>query len=355
MKLFLIAVATALSYSPFLAAKTITVSNNPNSPGQYTRLDSAINAAASGDVILISGSATDYNAAGNLGGAVTINKSLTLYGQGYDPRNDQAVATSIGVIHLTVAAAGTTISGIAIGTLYADAGTNNITITRCRISGFGYDYGGNGANGINGNNYNLRENVIIGTILITPGHSGILIQNNIIVGGISSGTTNTNILVTNNYFTNSPISALSNASVNNNIFYHKASTATAVAYVNASVGNCAFSNNIYYNTTNANPLSIGVNGNSGAGNINANPVFVNLDLTSTSVTRADNFNLQTGSPGINAGTDGKNIGPEGGSLPMQYPYSGAPSIPQVQSMSISNPVVPPNGTLNVSFKASSNH
>lgn len=355
MKSFLIAAITALSYSPFLAANTITVSNNPNSPGQYKRLDSAINAAASGDIILISGSPTDYNAAGNLGGAVTINKPLTLYGQGYDPRNDQTVATTIGVIHLTPAAAGTTISGIAIGTLYADAGTNNITIKRCRINGFGYDYGGNGGNGVNGNNYNLRDNIIVATILIPAGHSDILIQNNIIIGGISSGATNTNILITNNYFANTPINTLSNALVNNNIFYHKAGTATTVAYVSTSVSNCTFSNNIYYNTTNANPLSIGVNGNSGTGNINANPVFVNLDLTSTSVTRADNFNLQTGSPGINAGTDGKNIGPEGGSLPMQYPYSGAPSIPQIQSMIISNPVVPPNGTLNVNFKASANN
>ena len=355
MKKFVFFALTTLCCCNILFAKIITVSNNPNSPGQYTRLDSAINAAVAGDIILVTGSATDYNLTGSNGGSLTINKPITIYGQGYDPRNDQALATTIGVVHLTAAGSGSILSGLSIGTFYADDNTNNITITRCKISGFGYNYGGNGGHGINGNNYNLRENIITGNIVITPNHAGIIIQNNIIAGTISSPSTNTNILITNNYFTYLPITALSNATVNNNIFYYKSGSATANAYVGASVGNCGFKDNIYYNSTNANPLGIGVNGNSGSGNINGNPLFVNLDLTAVAVTRADNFNLQPSSPGVNAGTDGKNIGPEGGSLPIQYPYSGSPAIPQIQSMSILNPVIPPNGTLNVSFKASSNN
>jgi len=102
-------------------------------------------------------------------------------------------------------------------------------------------------------------------------------------------------------------------------------------------------------------LGIGLNINTGSGNISANPDFVNLVTTSISVTRADNFNLQVGSPGIGAGTDGKDIGPHGGSIPMQYPYSGQPAIPAIQSMSIPNPVIQPNWTLTVKFQANSNN
>ena len=41
-------------------AATITVSNNFNSPAQYTDIQEAVDAAASGDTILIAGSPTTY-------------------------------------------------------------------------------------------------------------------------------------------------------------------------------------------------------------------------------------------------------------------------------------------------------
>ncbi len=359
MKKYITFLSTILCCSSLLA-KTITVSNNPNSPGQFTRLDSAILLASAGDILLVSGSVTDYAAIA--GGTITINKPITLYGAGYDPRNDQALATVVSTIHITTAGSGTTISGLYISNeIYEDGGTNNITISRCKISSMWNN--GSYTNGINGNNYNINEN-IIGVIAIsvyntTTPISDIIIQNNLITGSIGGPSTGSNIIISNNYFSGSnPLTAtgyagaLYNANIYNNIFYYKSTTSTTAA---GATTNCVFSNNIYFNNTNSNPFNIGINNNSGSNNINANPDFVNIDLTTTSITRLDNFNLKLGSPGIGTGTDGKNIGPEGGSIPIQYPYTGYSAIPVIDSMSISNPVIPPNGTLKVKFTAHANN
>jgi hypothetical protein len=258
-------------------------------------------------------------------------------------------------VHLTAAASGTTISGFLISVqLYEDPGTNNIVISRCKITNV-YNFSCY-CDGVAGNNYDFREN-IIGNMAINANVGGILIQNNIVAGGIGSQPTTTNLTISNNYFCGSiglkgVYAGIYNATVNNNIFYYKSSTGTS-AYANAT--NCTFGNNLYYNTSNTNPFGIGTNNNTGSGNLNANPQFVSISLATTAIASTDNFNLQTGSPAINAGTDGKNIGPEGGNLPMQYPYTGQPAIPQIQSMTISNPVIAPNGTLNVKFQASSNN
>lgn len=356
--IFLLFISILISLTLF--AKIITVSNNPSSPGQYKRLDSAIYFAAANDVLLVSGSVTDYAA---ITGSITIGKPITIYGSGYDPRTDQALATTVSYIHINTGGLGTTISGIYISNqINTDYGTNNITISRCKINNLMNT--GSYTNGISGSNYEIRENIIGGEIAIAAYNnsyalSNISIHNNIITGSLGGSPGASNVLIYNNYFTSTnPFSSpaysgnLYNANVYNNIFYYKSGSSTSSAsYTN----NCVFNNNLYYNNSNSNPFNIGSNGNIGSNNINANPVFVAIDLTTTSVTRTDNFNLQAGSPGINAGIDGKNIGPEGGSIPIQYPYAGLPAIPWIQSMSISNPVIPTNGTLNVNFKASSNN
>jgi hypothetical protein len=56
-------------------ATTWTVSNNPNSPGQFTSLQAAINNADFYDTIMVAGSATSY-------GNITINKPLCWLEQG---------------------------------------------------------------------------------------------------------------------------------------------------------------------------------------------------------------------------------------------------------------------------------
>lgn len=265
-------------------------------------------------------------------------------------------------MHITAAGSGSIISGLFItNQIYEDGGTNNITISRCKITNMwnGSSY----TNGVNGNNYIITQNIIVNIAISvysssTP-ISGLMIQNNIITGSIGGPAVASNITISNNYFTSSNglngvgySGSLFNANINNNIFYYKSAS---VATAGSATNNCVYNNNVYFNTTNANPFNIGVNNNSGKNNISANPNFLNIDLSSTGVTRSDNFNLKSGSVAISAGTDGKDIGPEGGNLPIPYPYSGQPAIPQIDSMTILNPIIPPNGTLNVKFAAHSNN
>ena len=87
--LFIACFVYSMSY-----ADIITVSNNPDSPGQYTSLPAAIAAASVGDTILVSGSPTNY-------GSITINKKLTLFGSGYDPNNTFAKVAYLQTVTLS--------------------------------------------------------------------------------------------------------------------------------------------------------------------------------------------------------------------------------------------------------------
>jgi hypothetical protein len=329
-------------------AKTITVSNNPTSPGQYKDLQTAIDAAKAGDILLISGSATDY-------GQVTINKRLTIYGQGYDPRKDVAFPTSINYITLNNnlvndTASGTAIYGCTIGGLEVyyngDPSTNvsNITVKRNTISDVS----------IYGSDWTIADNIITGGIAAYG--TNVLIKNNVFTGSyIQNDNIHPNLIITNNVFTSTVSLSVYNALVSNNVFYYKSSSVVNYIY-GSTASNTVFSNNIYYNNSNANPFNIGQSNNTGTGNINnKNPKFVAYNLTTTDVTRNDNLKLQASSPAKNAGTDGTDIGAYGGVTPMQYPLSGEPAIPQVKTMNINNTTVSPGTVLHVQVKANSNN
>jgi hypothetical protein len=162
------------------------------------------------------------------------------------------------------------------------------------------------------------------------------------------------IIITNNVFVNANAGYTiegRNALVANNIFYHKNAAGAAYRLMSQNTSNCVINNNLYYNNPLQNTLQLDVNGNTGSGNIEADPKFVSFDLSTYNILRTDNLQLQPGSPAKLAGTDGKDIGAYGGNKPMQYPLSGEPTIPQIRSMTINNPVIPSNGTIQVKVKA----
>src|SRR5205814_159888 len=74
-------------------ATVTTVSNNANSPGQFTDLQAAIDAASNGDTLYVHGSPTTY-------GTITLNRSLTLIGTGYNPQKDLPLVASIQTLNL---------------------------------------------------------------------------------------------------------------------------------------------------------------------------------------------------------------------------------------------------------------
>ena len=170
MKKKIFTTAAILLLAITMYAKTITVSNNPTSPGQYTTLQAAIDAAVAGDVLLVTGSGIDY-------GQVTVNKQLTIYGQGYDPRKDIAFPTTISYITLSNnlvnnTASGTVIAGCNINSLGVgwtgdpSSRVHNIVLKRSKI----------GSVSSFGDNWLITDNIITSGIQLSG--SNYIIKNN---------------------------------------------------------------------------------------------------------------------------------------------------------------------------------
>jgi hypothetical protein len=132
-------------------------------------------------------------------------------------------------------------------------------------------------------------------------------------------------------------SYISNAVIQNNIFYN--------CNPSNGVSNSTYDNNITYST--AGPLPI-----LGGSNIdNTDPLFVNI-TNYYAFGVANNYNLQVGSPAINAGADATDIGYYGGSSVINLsPRGEIYNMPQVRKMQIINTNVPQNGNVNVKVRS----
>lgn len=339
MKNLLFSLVLFFLISPMFAA-IITVDNSANSAGQYTDLQLAVDNAAAGDTLHVIGSNTTY-------GNVIIDKAVTLIGAGYNPPNQFGLPTtlnfvSIGRSNSANSASGTKLTGIKLSTItWSGFGVHdNITIERCEIINLSLSNG-------SAANWVIQHNIITNTTI--GNNPNCLIRNNIIRGTITTSD-EPSVLISNNLFasTSSSGSVFSNvsfATIANNIFYQGRDPLGCTS--------STFNNNITYNTGN-NALPYG--NNSGVANlVNVNPQFTNA--TSGPFDFSFDYRLQAASAGINAGTDGTDIGlygsvssfPIGGAAP--YLTSPMPRVPQVIDVNIQNTSLLQGDPLNVQYKA----
>lgn len=327
-----------------------TVSNNPNIPAQYTSLQAAINASSDleGDTILVAGSPTSY-------GDIAINKKVVIYGAGYhNPYGNNTIVTDIRLQTQTpdVGASGSRISGL-YSTAYVYFQGNytgggkmeNVIIERCRLHYIDFSH-----SNVTYTNDTIRNCLIQdGVIHFYEGaYSNVIFHNNIFdsqylyqysdMNLVSVYLKNNVMLDESSNFFQSGSYRIKNMIVQNNIFY--------AAEPQGCFG-CTFDNNITYLNTNDDPLG---DDNGGSGNIiGSNPMF--KSYTGGGFTYQSDFTLDTGSPGLLAGTDNSNIGTTGGLLP--YVPGANPQIPQVTEISFPDNAssVKVGGSLNVTFKA----
>lgn len=356
-----------------VSAAIITVSNNPNIPGQYSNLQTAIDAAAPDDTLYVQGSITSY-------GDVTITKKLKIVGSGMLPDNTSHLGTTIGNIFYRVTADGTSspsgssitgcnVSGLNICVTVNATSTStytpsNISIYRNRIasiSGNGFGYGTYSYNGIH------IYNNIINTISIDRLGGNSVVNNNFIsyvqyTGYIDSG----NWVLVNNIV--EEIKYCYNATVINNIIYSYYSNYSGFKY-------CNFTKNLFYSPNYsydsnflANP-NLNNTFNTTFDNIfNQNPSFVkyttsdyiySYSMSSPPSGPFVDFHLNNDSPGKNYGSDGTDIGIYGGTTPFvegattdsRFRYFPMPAMPQMLDLTITNQSIPANSTLNVNFNA----
>jgi len=315
-------------------ATVITVSNNANSPGQYTTLQAAIDAATNGDTLYVHGSPTSY-------GSVNLNRSLTLIGTGYNPQKDLPLVSSI-------------------GTLYLDSVPGIKGCSNSSIIGFNLQYLNGSPSGYPFTNILVKLNriaqvnispttangLIISQNLIDylynlQNITNLIVKNNIVYYVVSYFSNNNAVLVTNNFFFYT--------TVNTNTVMQDFSTISNNIFLNLHP-NCSFStfnNNLIFNSGN-DVLPYG--NNTGSGNFNGSiPLFINVpDLTG--INYSYDYHLTAASPGHNGGTDGTDIGPFGGIDPL-VDMTGTPPIPQIKTFNINNTVVLPTTPLDVYVKA----
>ncbi|MBK9628087.1 MAG: hypothetical protein IPO56_10405 [Flavobacteriales bacterium] len=315
----------AFCASTCLRATVLTVSNEPGYPAQHNNIADAIAAASPGDTLLITGSAATY-------GTAILDKPLTLIGAGY---NIAGAKTQLNGVFFADGSSGSKIIAMNAGQIYVDYGNSIGDILIERVQGSVAYFNGYPLDGL------IIKNSFIGSINMSGNWTNVLITNNLITGQITSSSS-PSVVISNNIFSNDgsyALQSLSHAVISNNIFY-----GSAPSFDGNGVANCAFNNNISYGSPDDDLPPTG--SNVGAGNqVGVDPLFVNVpDFQGLA---SYDYHLQPGSPGINAGTDGTDIGIYGGSAPLVGVLDGVARIPLVTTFNLLNTSIGEGGSLNV--------
>lgn len=360
------AVIVLLFFAIQVDATVHTVSNDPAKPAQFTSPTAALAAAASGDTLYIYGTFNDY-------GVFTIDKSITIIGAGFNTRKENFNKTVFNTIQFSLAAlSNVTIDGIVcqlirIPTSFA-INYSGITLRNLIVfTGITSDNGGAAACGSTFTNW-LIENCYVtdmsmvgnvGCNPVAPVTNGFLVKN-CVISSLGQGIHNYNINFSNcqlgvgiggaNLFHRNW-----NCTFNNCIFLQYTFTQWSF---NA---NNQFNNCLTFQTVSPSQnfdLNNWTSGGSGTANnciINQDPLWVTTPaytmflLTPYSSPNVWNPLIQAGSPAINAGSDGTDIGVTGGLIP--YNYLAEPKIPVIRRYQLVNAVVPPNGTVTANVTA----
>jgi hypothetical protein len=324
-----------------IQARILTVNNNNTTAGQYNNLQTAVDAAVSGDTLLIHGSNTNY---GNC--TLPANKALTLRGPGWNPAYKQAgLPATITILYFAPRAGNITLEGLYINTGISMQSVNEdgrtiyhqsgVKIQLCRIASLSLAKGCS--------NFILQNNYFQAFYGGSDTTSNMIIRYNIF-NQFRDFVNTSNILIDHNLFVGGQFSNINDCTVSNNIFHN--------CYVASGINRCAISNNltyhvyyptytIFYNSTN------GAEQNTFIGNIiNADPKFVyGNNLTDVFV----DYHLQSSSPAKGTGLGGKDIGIYTDEF--TFSKTGEPS-PVIRTLQIANPTVPMNGNLTVKMTAS---
>jgi hypothetical protein len=340
-----------------LSATVRTVSNAPNAPAQYQTIQAAVDAAVAGDVILVEGTGTLYD-------APNVSKQLDFKAAGFNPGTfNHRKAMMTGTFKLLPGADGSIISGFGSnGTGWSiEVNCPNVRIEKNELGFVTYTVGGTWG----------PYNLVNGEIILSAGSNGTIIQDNVL-SHIKQTTTETlDVLVQHNMFffgvfqasnDHYLLSGLTGSYIfRNNYFQFQFGVFITSTYngIFAGVSGLLFENNIF-STSNApygNMSSCVFNNNmtdqpslpmsSGSNNLfSVSPDFVKTNTTFF----LNDFRLKTGTAGKNAGTDGQDLGVH--TATHQFSMTGEPAeMPVIRSITLSNENVPPNSSFQVKIVA----
>jgi len=324
---------TILLFAQSTFAQNLISVQNGNKTSFYLQVDSAITHSQDGDTIYIPGGSWILNK--------PINKSIHLIGVGYHPdsTNTNFPTTLQGNIVLAEGSSNGSLAGIFLqGVFLGIEGiiANSYTVTRCRIT-YGFTlYSSN-------NNISFIENVLEGQCSMITGNNcptNCSFYNNIICSYFNNGV---GTFLKSNFKNNIFLQAESDygihtqySTLDNNIFVSSCHALSSC--INTIVKNNLFVETIIFPT--------GTNvGSNNLVNQTQNSIFINQEGSVFDYTH--DYHLKSDSPGINAGTDGTDIGIYGGIYP--WKHGSIPSNPHFQSVKVA-PKTDSNGNLNVNIK-----
>lgn len=360
-----------------VSASTITVDNKAGSAAQFSNLQTAVDAAAIGDTILVAGSSTSY-------GNVTVTKQLALIGQG----GLAGLTAQLGNLNLQNAtsssgASGSLITGFRMSFIYlnttypniaAAATLSDITIERCNLNYLYFSSAGNSFTDTY-SNFIVRNNVInqyiyTGQDVANTVFTNMEYSNNIFNGayyysyvsvGISNGVefinsfiSNSGVSIKNNLFIGSGSQCfyqVIGALVENNIFFGRDLIAAAEYSSPDSLQyDLTFNNNLVYLT--AQDLTLNDWFAIGSNNLTVDPQFINFPTTGAAFSSSHDYHLGVSSPALGAGVSGEDLGIYGGLYPWSPNLVAGPRGPKMTEVkAIGSPSVPVGGTIEIQFKS----
>lgn len=347
-----------------LDAGMITVCNDNNIIAQYTDLQTAIDAANTGDTLYVYGSPNSY-------GSVNIDKELFMFGIGHDPAKFNMESSKVDSINLKNGSSGSVISGFSLDeySISADTLIHNILIENSFFntvnSGFSF------LNSLDSDNWIIRGCWFNGhassstpcVFKVGVNNSNWLISNNIFDYYIRLDDLNATTVFTNNLVVRSRNYSSSdiytyifynsnNSLIQNNIFVFTSSSASTYCDFHSCTSG-TYNNNLTWTSYYTSPLLEDLPGSddSGSDNINnTDPLF--LDFANTSGNHYNytrNIHVSDTSAIKNAGTDGTDIGPYGGSF--NFSLVGNSSLPRVTQFYVNNPILQLGDTIKINVKA----
>ena len=359
MKTSILKLTLLLFGTSLFAQTTWTVDNRPGTTAQFTSVQAAHDAAAAGDFIYVHPSPNSY-------GSLVIRKKINLRGIGHNPELVNGESAFLSTIQLSrntteaTSSSNSSISGLNITTILDgnEAAFLNVLIQNNRISylnfyqAYNFIIQGNVFDSTSGfsiffNTASHANNIISHNIfnMVSNTSPTFAIFNNLIA---SDNVSNNLIVMNSNGATNTFFNNCINPTVNNNIF----------ALGNTAVISSITTNNSTINFQNC--LTFDYGGQTivallGTNNQNnTNPQFTAIGSPANpAFDYAKNYKLAAGSPAINAGTDGSNLGIYGQGFLFQmrgYPFD----LPYPTNINITNAIVEAGGTLQVNVKASAN-
>jgi len=325
-----------------VAQDPITVSNVSGVSANYSSLQAALDTAPDSSTIYVYASPISY-------GDINITKQVFLYGAGMYPDTPGPLRSKLGNVAFATqqndSSNGSTLSGFEVSTtITLSTDMHDITIER-----------------------NKGENIVLSqndNIMIINNYLGMYVDSEAGFSIYMVGSTNVSII--NNYIHRTQSTSSSGSAifyggnaliVNNDIHFFEQNhvngffrDGTHIVENNIFTGNATpgsnylsqFNNNMSFDSG-----AIGQYNNNGSGNIIGTPVYA-----STGFGDQDWYGLDWGSPGLEAGTDGTDLGIQGGF----YVFSNAymPPLPYVQQLQVPA-VVPLNGLINVKITGKSHN